>query len=451
MLRGVRRLQPGHILIADSQGVRVHRYARDLPAVRGEERGEGARELAAEVRSTLNESVAAHLQGDVDVGVLLSGGIDSGLIAALAAHETGTRLKTFSIGFTERAFDELELARATADRLGTDHHELVVGPDAAEELEAVARAFDEPRGDATALPYWLAARFAAGEVKVVLSGEGGDELFGGYQTYQAGLLGRPATLAAAVSRPLWAAVPASAGRLPIEFKLRRLARAAGLDALERHHAFKEIFGPAELARTGVPGRLGQRDPLAAHRERFAESAGADRIARLQDVDVGLYLADDLLVQTDRAGMAHGLEIRVPFLDREVAALALGLPRRAKVGIWQTKRVLRRAARPLLPAAVVRQPKRGFCAPAAAWLRGPLLPFASDVLSGETLRRQGYFRAEAVHAILARHVSRREDLSRPLWALIAFTLWHDAHLAAPRPAAVPAPPVQPMPAVSSVAA
>ncbi len=441
MLSGVRRLCPGHLLVADAHGIRVERYARDLPARRGDERAEPLPVLAGAVRETLRDSVTAHLQGDVEAGVLLSGGVDSGLIAALAPRA----LKTFSVGFTERAFDELAGARAVARRLGTEHHELVVGPEAAYELEAVARAFDEPRGDATALPYWLAARFAAERVKVVLSGEGGDELFGGYQTYQADLLGRPATRAAALAGPVLAAWPASAGRLPLGFRLRRLARAAGLGALERHHAYKEIFGAGERARLLV--RAGGGDPLAEYRARFAESAGADRIARMQDLDVGTLLADDLLVQTDRAGMAHGLEIRVPFLDREVAALALSLPRRAKVSARTTKRVLRLAAAPLLPGAVVHGPKRGFCAPAAAWLRGPLAAFAADVLAGETLRRQGFFRPEAVHATLARHLARREDLSRPLWALIAFTLWHDAHVTAPRPVAL----VPPEPHVASRAA
>jgi asparagine synthase (glutamine-hydrolysing) len=451
MLCGLNRLRPGHLLIADSAGVRIRRYARDLPAARGEERRGGPRTLAGEVRDTLRESVEAHLLGDVEAGVLLSGGVDSGLIAALAAPTAGHRLKTFAVGVTENAFDELDAARATARHLGTDHHEIVVGPEAAHELEAVARSFDEPRGDATALPYWLGARFAAEKVKVVLSGEGGDELFGGYQTYQADVMGRPAAQAAALMLPLLAAWPSSSGRLPLDFRLRRLARGAGLRALERHHAWKEIFDAEDRRRLVVPGRTGAADPLAEHRARFAETLHAEAISRIQDVDVGTFLADDLLVQTDRAGMAHGLEIRVPFLDRDLAALARALPRRAKVTVRCTKRVLREAASPLLPAMVVRAPKRGFCAPTAAWLRGPLLPFASDVLAGETLRRHGFFQPDAVHSILHRHVARREDLSRPLWALIAFTLWHDAHLSPRGPGRGPGEPLPPVADVASAIA
>ena len=427
MLTAVRRLRPGHMLVADRRGMRLERYARDLPAAAGRERAGSVAALGAQARERVRESVRAHLQGDVPVGVLLSGGLDSGLIAALAAQETTKPLKTFSVGFTEPAFDESATARMIAARYGTEHSELVVGPEAAEELVDVAQAFDEPRGDSTALPYWLLARFASDSVKVALSGEGGDELFGGYQTYQADLLGRPAARAAALMSPALEAWPASEGRLSLDFRLRRLARGAGLKPLDRHHAWKEIFASHEREQLLSPERRSMADPLAEHRARYAETGGSDRVARLQDVDVGTYLADDLLLQTDRAGMAHGLEIRVPFLDREVASLALALPRRAKVTACQSKRVLRAAAAPLLPRAAAHGPKRGFCAPAAAWLRGPLLPLARDILAGETLARQGYFRPAAVHSLLGRHVERREDLSRPLWALIAFTLWHDAHV------------------------
>jgi asparagine synthase (glutamine-hydrolysing) len=373
--------------------------------------------------------VRAHLEADVEVGVLLSGGVDSGTVAALAASELGRPLKTFSIGFTERSFDERAAARQVARRYGTEHREVVFGPDAAAELHAVAATFDEPRGDSTALPYWLAARLAASEVKAVLSGEGGDELFGGYQTYVAGRLAALARPLAA-AEPLLARWPSSSRRLSLEFKLRRLARGAGLAPVERHHAYKEIFSAAARAELLRPELRGAEDPLEAYRRRYAETQGAEPVARLQDLDVGTFLADDLLAQTDRAGMAHGLEIRVPYLDPVVAELAHALPLGARVRGLHTKPLLRAAAAPLLPPAIVRGPKRGFCAPAAAWLRGPLLPLAQELLAPSRIREQGFFAPGAVTALLERHVARRDDLSRPLWALIAFGLWHDAHVAEP---------------------
>jgi asparagine synthase (glutamine-hydrolysing) len=426
MLAAVRKLPAGHRLIATpGRPVRVQRWARDLPAAEHDVRRAPRAELAAEVRERLRDAVRAHLVADVPVGVLLSGGVDSGLICALAAQEAGPGLATFTIGFEERSFDESARARAVARRYGTDHHEVSCRAGDADHLAELAWTFDEPRGDSTALPYWLAARAASGHRKVVLSGEGGDELFAGYQTYAAARLGAGGAGAAARLAPLAAALPSSSRRLSLDFRLRRLARGAGLGALERHHAFKEILSGPQRAALVAGDRRGTADPLATHRARWIESAGAPAVARLQDVDLGTFLADDLLLQTDRAGMAHGLEIRVPFLDPVVAELALALPTAAKLRGLQTKAILREAAAPLLPAAVVRGPKRGFVAPAAAWLRGPLLPLARDVLSEATLRRQGFLRPGAVHALLERHVARQEDLARPLWALMAFTLWHDA--------------------------
>jgi asparagine synthase (glutamine-hydrolysing) len=430
MLRAVRRLRPGHLLLAGPGGVRIERYARDVPVPAGEVRAEPEAELAAELRERLRDSVRAHLAGDVPVGVLLSGGVDSGGLAALAAREQGGRLRTFSVGFEEPSFDELDRARLVARRYGTEHRELVVGPGHASLLERLAGDADEPRGDATALPYWLVARLAARDVKVVLAGEGGDELFGGYPTYTADRLGPRGAAAAAALAPLVQRVPSSSRRLSLDFRLRRLARGAGLGPLERHHAWKEIFAADERAAL-LPRRWrGAGDPLAVHRERYAETAGAEPIARLQDVDLGTFVADDLLIQADRAGMAHGLEVRVPYLDPVVAELALALPAGARLRGLQTKRLLRAALAPLLPACVARGPKRGFCTPAAAWLRGPLRPLVTDVLSPATLRRQGLLRPEAAEALLERHLARREDVSRGLWALLALTLWHDAVLSRP---------------------
>jgi len=431
ILRSVRRLPAGHLLVAEDERIRIERYARPLPVPAADVRRESARELAVETRDRLRDSVGAHLVSDVPVGILLSGGLDSGGITALAAeHAGGERMKTFTVGFAaQRSFDERRRARLVADRYGTEHHELVIGPEHAALLPQVVAALDEPRGDATALPYWLAAGLASEHVKVVLSGEGGDELFGGYQTYVADRyapkLDRPLRAIA----PLLERWPSSSRRLSLDFKLRRLAGGAGLAALERHHAWKEIFSAdarAELLRPQA-APPGGADPLGAYAARYAESEGAEPLARLQDLDIGTFLADDLLTQTDRAGMAHGLEIRVPYLDPVVAELALALPANARVRGLTTKAVLRDALAPLLPRSVVRGAKRGFCSPAAAWLRGPLEELARDVLAPDALRRQGLFASGPVTRALDRHVARREDLSRQLWALLAFTLWHDAVL------------------------
>jgi asparagine synthase (glutamine-hydrolysing) len=422
--RAARKLPPGHWLSCTPSGVEIGRYARPTPAAADSLRRESADHLAEELRERLADSVRAHLLADVPVGVLLSGGVDSSALTALAAAGAGERVSTFSIGFRERSFNELDLARQVADRYGTDHHELVVSPHISELLPRLVAAFDEPFADSSAVPTYLVSQLAAEHVKVVLCGEGGDELFGGYETYVADQLALLVGPAAARLRPLVERLPSSNARVSLDYRARRFARAGALAPLERHHGWKEIFS-AEQRSELLSARWrdgGGFDPLTPWRERFAETAGAPLLARLQDVDLGVYLADDLLVKTDRMSMVHGLEARVPFLDPVVAELALALPTSLKVRGLAKKRLLRRAAAPLIPREILTARKRGFSIPAAAWLRGELQPFARDVLSPERMAAQGYFEPAAVTALLDEHVARRQDHSRQLWGLISFSLW-----------------------------
>ena len=426
ILRDARKLPAGHRLVWErGADVRLERYARPAPVPRAALRREREEELAAELRERLRESVAAHLVADVPVGVLLSGGVDSGTLTALAASVSPAPVRTFSIGFSEASFDELPRARAVASRYGTDHHELVLEPDAVELMPRIVAAFDEPFGDSSALPTFLVSELAARSVKVVLSGEGSDELFGGYYTYVADRLAPWMRGPARLARPAVELLPSSTRKQSLDYMAKRFVRGAGQPPLERHHGWKEIFAPqarAELRADSGP----IPDPVELLRRRYAETEGAEPLARLQDVDLGIYLVDDLLVKTDRASMAHSLEARVPFLDPVVAELALALPRRARVRGLAKKRLLRTAVRPLLPADVVDGRKQGFAAPIAAWLRGDMRDFVRDVLSTETLRRQGHLHPPAVARVIDRHLSGEEDLSRQLWGLLALTLWHDVH-------------------------
>jgi asparagine synthase (glutamine-hydrolysing) len=425
IFRGVRKLPAGHLLEwRPGREPEVRRYVREKPVPAGEVRGEGEEELAEELRKRLRDSVRAHLVSDVPVGVLLSGGIDSSTLAALAARESGRRVSTFSIGFEERSFNELDQARRVARMYDTDHHELLVRPNAAELLPEIAAAFDEPFADSSALPTYLVSRLASDTVKVALSGEGADELFGGYYTYVADLLAPRVGRLAALARPFVDRLPSSSEKVSFDYKAKRFARGAALAPLERHHAWKEIFSGDARAELLRPDRRGGLDPLELWRARYRETEGAEELARLQDVDVSVYLVDDLLVKTDRASMAHSLEARVPFLDTAVSDLALALPTRMKVRRFAKKRLLRKAVEPLLPREIVRGKKHGFSIPAAGWLRGELQEFARDVLSPEAIRRQGFFHPEAVTRVLDDHVSGREDLSRQLWGLLSFALWHE---------------------------
>jgi asparagine synthase (glutamine-hydrolysing) len=292
-------------------------------------------------------------------------------------------------------------------------------------LPKLVEAFDEPFGDSSALPTYLVSELAVGEVKVALSGEGGDELFGGYYTYVADLLARRVGRFAALARPLIEALPSRTDRVGFDYKAKRFARAAALPPLERHHGWKEIFPPRARTDLAGPGASAW-DPIDLYRERYAETEGAEPLARMQDVDLGIYLVDDLLVKTDRLSMAHSLELRVPFLDPEVAEFAFALPTSLKVRGFAKKRLLRAALGPLLPREIVRGRKQGFSIPIAAWLRGPLEPFAREVLAPTAVARPGLLDPAAVTPLLDRHCSGQEDLSRQIWGLMALTLWFDRY-------------------------
>ena len=425
ILRGARKLPAGHLLVWEpGSPPRTSRFSRPAPAARDALRDEDEAVLAAELLERLRGSVRAHLVADVPVGILLSGGVDSGTLAALASEASRDPVATFSIGFAEQSFNELGRAREVARRYGTNHNELVLEPDAVELLPRLVAAFDEPFGDSSALPTFLVAELAARQVKVVLSGEGADEMFGGYYTYVADRLGPWMRRPAGIVRPLVERLPSSSRKVSLEFKAKRFVRGAELPPLERHLAWKGLRS-RDARSPSLAAAVADADPLAPYRERYAETEGAESLARLQDADLGIYLVDDLLVKTDRASMAHSLETRVPFLDREVAELALALPRRARVRGLSKKRLLRRAVRPLLPRAVVDGTKQGFSAPVAAWLRGGMETFARDVLAPETLRRHGLLDPAATTGLLDRHVRREEDLSREIWGLLALTLWMES--------------------------
>jgi asparagine synthase (glutamine-hydrolysing) len=427
IFEAARKLPPGHLLIAEGGKVRTEAFATTRPVPAEQVRREGTAELAEELRERLRDSVRAHMVADVPVGVLLSGGVDSGTLTALASEVADEPLNTFTIAFEERDYSEAELARQVARRYGTRHHELTVEPDAADLLPKVIETFDEPFADNSALPTYLISELAAEHVKVVLSGEGGDELFGGYYAYVGDLwaprVGRLATGLRSVIDHL----PSGAGSRRLEDRLKRFARGAHLPQPDRHVAWSQVFSPQAREELLTRRRGRDFDPLRGHRERYAASAGAEPFSRAQDIDLGTYLVDDILVKTDRASMAHSLESRVPFLDPLISEFALALPGHQKVRFLAKKRLMRKAVAPLLPPEIIRGRKRGFALPVAGWFRSELLSFARDVLSPERMRAQGYLNPNAVSAVIDTHVSGREDLSRNIWGLICFSLWHDRYV------------------------
>jgi asparagine synthase (glutamine-hydrolysing) len=436
IFREARKLPPGSVLVWEADrpsDVAIERYHSLRPAHPDEVRSESEAELAAELRERLRDSVRAHMIADVPVGVLLSGGIDSCTLAALASEAVG-RVSTFTIGFDEREFDERDLARLVAERYGTDHHELVVRPQVVELLPALAETFDEPFADSSAIPTYLVSQLARQNVKVALSGEGGDELFGGYNYYAGHAIARALAPAALLARPLVERLPTSTGSASsLDWRAKRFVRAARLPLLERHYAWKSVFTPEERAGLVRPAHRGRVEPLDLVRNEAAASDGADDLARAMAIDLRLFMVDDMLVKTDRASMAHSLEARVPLLDPVVAELALALPSALKVRGLTKKRLLRRAVEPLLPRAVLEGKKRGFSAPIGAWLRGELRPLVREMMSPAAVERQGFFDAGTVTRLLDDHEARRADNSRKIWALLTFALWFDRHGAGRAPA------------------
>ena len=435
IFRGVKKLPPGHLLRCGNGEVRVSRYW-DLDCAPRPVADE--HECASELRQRLDDAVRAHLLSDVPVGVLLSGGIDSSAVTALAARSAG-RVKTFSVGFEEKSFNELEAARLVARTYGTDHHEEILKPDAATLVERLVDCFDEPFADSSALPTFLVSQMAAREVKVVLSGDGGDEIFGGYMTYTADALAEiyqriPRPLRRRVIEPLVARMPVSDEKNSLDYLAKRFVAGAHLPPLERHHSWRVIFTEADKQRLYAPdwrAAAGLEDPLAIL-ERYYESLdGLHFITKLQYVDTKTYLPDDILTKVDRMSMAHSLETRPPLLDHHVVDYAASLPAHMKVRGLKRKIVLRRAVRDLLPEPLLRRRKHGFSIPLAAWLRRDLCPLLLDVLSPQAVRRTGIFDPAEVRHLISEHLAGRRDLSRNLWGLLIFMVWHQRFMDHPR--------------------
>jgi len=439
---GARRVAPGHVLVAEPgpNGARIRetRYWHLRGHVRATERRTTA-QWQTELVRTLRAAVESHLMSDVPLGVFLSGGLDSGTIVALM-HDLGVHpIRTFTIGFGERSFSEAPLARTVAERYGTEHHELVVEPDAARLLPAMVRHFDEPFADSSALAVWHVSELARRHVKVVLCGEGGDETLAGYETYRARRFAAAyARLPRLVGERLVPEVvrrlPVSHQRVSFDFKAKRFVTGAYLSPAAGHLWWKTFLAEDVKAAIYANGTAGHVAPTSRLFEALYEESDGSELDRLQYIDTAFYLPGDLLVKVDRASMAHSLEARVPFLDRSVVELSRRIPPRLRLRGLTTKYLLRRAMADRLPPAVVHGRKRGFNVPMASWLSGSLREFVHDTLAPTRLRRQGLLDPDAVGRLVHEHTRRVADRSHALWALLALTVWHDEVLGGVRPRA-----------------
>jgi asparagine synthase (glutamine-hydrolysing) len=420
---GILKLPAGHQLVYRDGIATVRRYSSPGYAPRAL-----SREPARELRDALGTAVERRLMGEVPVGVFLSGGLDSSAVVGLLAERGHRRVPTFSIRFREESHDESAYARLVARRFDADHHEFVADARIADELPRVVRQYDEPFGDPSAMPTYMLAREARRHVTVALTGDGGDEWFAGYDRYVKSALAErylraPRPLRRAAARLLAWTAPESRR---FEHPLRQLARFAALDqpADTLYARWILHFDREQKAALYTPEFLASAGDSAARLEAVLAAAdGADLAARERSTDLATYLPDDLMVKTDIATMAHGLEARCPFLDQDVVAIASSLPSGELLRGWRTKRILRRALGDLLPRETLHRGKQGFGVPLGTWLRGELRPLVHELVLGRRALERGYFREDALRRLVEEHESGRCDWQYHLWNLLVLELWH----------------------------
>jgi asparagine synthase (glutamine-hydrolysing) len=371
-----------------------------------------------EITAVLEDSVAKHMRADVTVGAFLSGGIDSTAIAALAIRHN-PRLITFTTGFEREGFSEIDVAVASAEAIGARHIAKVVAPDEfVAALPEIVWYLDEPVADPALVPLFFVAREARKHVKVVLSGEGADELFGGYTIYREPLSLKPFDY---LPGPLRRSVGKISKPLPEGMRGKSLLHRGSLTLQQRYYGNARSFSDAQL-RDVLPGFRDDWTHTDVTAPLYAESAHWDPVARMQHIDLFTWLRGDILVKADKMTMANSLELRVPFLDPEVFAVASRLPVQAKITRTTTKYALRRALEPIVPPHVLNRPKLGFPVPIRHWLRaGPLLEWAHEMLNASTADH--LIDVDAVRRMLDEHRCGTADHSRRLWTLLIFMLWH----------------------------
>jgi asparagine synthase (glutamine-hydrolysing) len=421
LIEGIRKVRPGHFLDWRHGKLWIEPWLAPAtcpaPASLDDAKEQLDHLLAASVRE--------HLVSDVPLGVWASGGLDSSTVLHYAAAQTSGRLKTFSVSFAGRSFDESSYFREIAQVYDTDHHEFDLNPnvDLQSAIEDFAYYSDEPSADAGALPVWFLSRMTRRHVTVALSGEGADELFGGYLTYQADRLSRPFRLVPSpVRRALRTALdrylPVSDEKLSLEYKLKRWIDGSWLHPDEAHFFWNGTFSNQQRHAIclGSNGN-GLR--------RLVESLDIGRrgiVDRYLTVDQNYYLPDDILYKTDRMSMAHSVEVRPPFLDPRIVDFAAGLPQNLKIRGFKQKYLLKELMRGKLPESVLNRKKAGFDIPTHDWFRGPLRGLLLDTLHEDTVRATGIFDSRAIHSLVRDHMERRTNVGYHLWGLLTLFLW-----------------------------
>ncbi|MBL8344499.1 MAG: asparagine synthase (glutamine-hydrolyzing) [Rubrivivax sp.] len=433
IFRGIRKLPPATLLAVENGHVREWRWWRLSAAV---DRKATEADWVQRIREGIDRSVHMQMVSDVPIGAFLSGGVDSSaVVAAMARHGDGQPIRTYAIGFeggsAEQLYNELPYARRVAELFKTEHHEIVVKPDVVGLLPKLVWHMDEPIADSAFITTYLVSEFARHDVKVILSGVGGDELFGGYRRYLGAHYAQRFN-----SLPGWArrVASATAARLPADrhnkwLNMARLAKgfiaSAEMGADERYRSYLQVVSRESVAQLMLAApTAGADDRLHAA---FASAGRDDELNRMFAVDAETQLPDDLLLLTDKMSMAVSLECRVPLLDHELVEMAAAIPGELKVKGGTLKHLMKQALSPQLPDDILHRAKRGFGTPMGAWLKKELLAVVRELLSPAVVRQRGLFRPEAVSALLADHESNRSDGTDALLALLNLEVWSRVYL------------------------
>jgi asparagine synthase (glutamine-hydrolysing) len=427
IFKDVKKLPAGHRLIFENGNLKIEQYW-DVPFIDTPKDEKTCVEMLTDL---IDDSVNLQLMSDVPLGAFLSGGIDSSTVVAAMSQSSNSPVKTFSIGFDDATYNELPYARAVAARYNTEHHEEILEPDIATLAEKLVNQLDEPFGDFSIFPTYLVSKVAREKVKVVLSGDGGDELFGGYETYIAQDYDRlyqwlPSRIRRSYLPALMALVPPRPEKKGLINKTKRFVEGAALPSSLQHTRWMMFMTEADKSELYKPEfytSLNGDSPSAVMERYFRRMAQADPLAQQQYVDIKTYLVDDILTKVDRMSMAVSLEARVPLLDYRIVEFAVNLPAHMKLYRGQTKRILRQAMAARLPEEVLNKPKQGFSIPLKNWLRGPLKPMMSDLLSERSVRDRGYFESDTVTRWVREHLEGVDNHSHRLWSLMVFELWH----------------------------
>ena len=431
---GIYELPPGHWLRIDVAGkITIRPYC----TLSFEENG-ALDEVTAvrKARELLQRAVDRQLVADVPVGVLLSGGMDSSTLVALMQRCVSEPVHTYSVGFEDRSFNELPYARVVADKFKTVHREVIVTSDSVRELLPKYLTYiDEPYADGSAIPTYYVCQLAKDDVVVVLSGEGGDEVFAGYETYAAYEVNRwfrrvPRWMRRNLLSPLIHSLPVSDKKLSLEFKLKRFLGGQELSPAQAHFWWRVVLTEAQKLALYTPRVLEQIAPQTSDRhfiDKFEQSCAKDSLARLFEIDCSVFLPDDLMVKNDRMSMAHSLEARVPLTDLELTGFMSTVPSRLKLRSLRKKHIMRRAMEGILPPQILNKKKVGLEMPYSRWFKHELKDLLTGYLGPKRISDTGIFRVEAVQALVNEHLTGRGDHGRALWGLLNYMMWLELYI------------------------